>query len=1073
MVRANSRGRGGTRGSEVSCAVIGAYFQYAELLGRDTAPLIVDLPYDVTHLTTPHARIDYDTFRTIAERFRDLFPDDPEACFRAGQKTFDLGSFGVVSVLISLVPAAPNLLYRSGTRLIPMQFSMMRVSYRSLGRRRGRLRYHLDPGYEAFPELIESARGVIVGMGALGGGSTPTVTPETTPDGFAFDIVWATPPNVLRRLYSVTVGRVASFRHAGEELQRSHTLLEARLAEAHELSRRLEALVSIGRSVERGLDATQLLERFSGELTRWLGLSVDYVDLGNGSAFGEPRWEKCLPTTLPGAAPVAGPDAPSERLRTAPFLDLFEEARLVILWDRDAPMGRLVLRGGRDAFASADEGLLRDALSRLEQALRNVTQFDELQSHREVLARKVRERTADLAAHAERLEASNAQLQEIDRAKRRFFTHLTHELKNPMTLLVSSVDALGQIIDTMDAGAPERLAQLVGVGRLNVGRLATAVDDLLDLAMLDESRLRPRWTRVDLGELCRRLAEEMAPWTLASDVGLELVLPEDDEAVVTRGDPRLLNKLLLNLVGNAVKFSPAGKSVRVELRRSAAEGVELLVADRGPGVPDVDKERIFQPFEQSEDGALHRAERGLGVGLSIAREAALLHDGTLTVRDRDGGGSVFALSLPLRAPTAADAPPVLEPVPRASTSPTPRPPTALRLAEMVAAQMGATASGAARAGPEHDADAEGGRQTATWPDPRSRRVLLVDDEPDILSTVGGMLENDFSVLRAASGQEALALLECQLPDAIVCDVAMPGMSGLELCQILRERRSSRDIPFLLLTAFGDLQDKLRGFAYGADDYVTKPFQYPELAARIQTQIRLRELMDENVAFGSTAVIGTMAAGIAHEMKNPLNILVNAVGPLTTTCATLPADSDAHILLDLIDDASARLRKLAEAFSRMLTQTSEALPTDVRHLLDDLLHARCSRLDPQTETTIRCDIDEILVLQKNQLAVVLGNLLDNAIEALRRKGHTGSLTLEAHLRAGHLLIVVEDTGLGMTGAQLRRAVTPFFTTKHPTEGGGLGLAVVRQLLVAVGGRLELSSAPEEGTCARVWIPLLDE
>jgi len=619
-------------------------------------------------------------------------------------------------------------------------------------------------------------------------------------------------------------------------------------------------------------------------------------------------------------------------------------------------------------------------------------------------------------------------------------------------------------IATVDPSVRDGLMQMALVGRQNVNRVAVAADDLMDLALLEESRLQPRLVPVDLVELCRTLIQETKPWSESLAVEVELDAPQSSPPS-TAGDPRLLGKLLLNLLGNAIKFSPRGGKVIIRVR-TEGPNLCLRVLDQGPGIPPEDRERIFKPFEKTADGEMSRAERGIGIGLSVAREVALLHQAELRVDDRPGGGSAFLLRIPLGGDEIQGVAQVHQAQPR---------PAGPGLEQMVQAQIstpipnGLLAHLPHQSAPEPDAD--DGPAVLFWPDQSKRKVLLIDDEVDILLTVGNMLEQDFEVSLASSAEDALRMIERDIPDAVVSDILMPGISGMQLCGILRQQPATRNMPILLITALGELQDKLRGFSLGADDYITKPFQYAELVARIKTQIRLRELTADIVASSNISVVGTMAAGIAHELKNPLNVLINSLTPLRDEMAEAEWDPDrTKLLLDLATESGDRLLDVTETFSNLVSYSAQPVLVDVPQLLQELLETRSARSQGRVKMAISCQVDEPLLLRRGQFSLVVGNLLDNAIDAILADEGEGWLELACQVNDDMVEVEVKDSGVGMNPCQLQQSLTMFSTTKEPGKGTGLGLSIVRQLLQAEEGRLALSSAPEEGTTARVWFPL---
>ncbi len=457
-------------------------------------------------------------------------------------------------------------------------------------------------------------------------------------------------------------------------------------------------------------------------------------------------------------------------------------------------------------------------------------------------------RTADLAAQTAAAEEARAtvaeqarRLREIDGLKTRFFEDLSHELRTPLTLLLGPLeDARTGRLGEVPAPAAEALARAERSAR----RLRGLVDQLLDLVRIDVGALKLTLAPRDLVPLLRRLADEFGPAAERRGLRLDVTLP--DRIVAVSCDARELEKVFVNLLGNALKFTPAGGTVRLSL---AADGgrARVEVADDGPGISPEDQARIFDRFTFSGSSTL---QAGTGLGLSLARELAERHGGALSLTSAPGEGATFAVTLPI-----VDVPVV---------APPDEPPAQDRQLEV---------------------------EPAPAPvDERDRvTVLVVDDEPELRGWIRSILSPRYRVLEAGDGLEALAVARAELPDLVVSDVMMPTLDGFGLVRALRADRALDWLPIVLLTARGSETAHVEGVIRGADAYLTKPFSTAVLLAHVGQLLAQRERLRlaagpaapvEEVLSADERYLRKVRAAIEARMADPtfsVEDLADAVG----------------------------------------------------------------------------------------------------------------------------------------------------------------------------------------------------
>ncbi len=406
------------------------------------------------------------------------------------------------------------------------------------------------------------------------------------------------------------------------------------------------------------------------------------------------------------------------------------------------------------------------------------------------LRRSVAERTADLQAEKELTEQQAAALFTQSQQQQQLFADISHETRTPLTLILSPVEQL--LGGDLDAAVRRQLTLVQRSAR----RLLYYIDQMLDLARLESGSkaLQPR--RIELASFVEGVAEAFGP--LAEGHGLRIAADVPPAPFEAEADPAMLEVVLFNLIGNAVKFTPAGGTVRVTLSGDAGH-VVLTVADTGVGIPADALAHVFDRFER-----VFPEQPGTGIGLALVREIVLAHGGQVDVASTVGEGTTFTVRWP-RVRLAGDALPLLSYTSKADPG----------------LLLFATPSPAAP--PPED----------------SPTLLVVDDNHDVRGYLGDLLAESYHVVVATDGDEALVQARALVPDLIVSDVRMPGLGGFELCAAVKQDPALQFVPVILLTADASTPSRIAGLAAGADDFLVKPFHPVELKARIENLLATR------------------------------------------------------------------------------------------------------------------------------------------------------------------------------------------------------------------------------------------
>jgi signal transduction histidine kinase len=622
----------------------------------------------------------------------------------------------------------------------------------------------------------------------------------------------------------------------------------------------------------------------------------------------------------------------------------------------------------------------------------------------------------------------------------RFFANVSHELRTPLTLILAPVERLLE-----RAGSPGERS-LLEVVRRNAQRLVRHVDELLDLSRIDVGGLRLNVGPVNLQALAASIREKVQP--TAEDRSIEVTLTDDDTTTTVFGDAHRLESILTNLIANALDHTP--EKGRIDLRVGGdAEWTTVEVRDTGPGIPAEALPRVFDRFFQAQ-GTERRRGRGTGIGLALSRELAELHGGTLNVQSAPGEGTTFKLSL--RRGKDHFAPDAIE-----------------RRKEFVpheSEDRRGVVAAAFPLAPRPDDAGEASRSAAPEDVPGApvrHRVLVVEDEEEMRSFLVQILAPAHEVVAAEDGEAALAVLPEVSPDLVVTDVMMPGRSGVDLCRTLKGDPRWSSIPVILLTALAGSETTLEAYAHGADDFVAKPFHPQVLLARVRAQLRLRELSTQLVSREKLAAVGVIAAGVAHEVRNPLNAVLNAARALQ---GNLPSPEMTGELLETVIDGAERIDGIVESLD------SHARPAERNgiRLLDPresfdatfrLLKHRASEVAIERRYRTRRRVSG----RAGSVNQALVNVVDNAL----RSGSRRIVATVEDAPDGFVRMSIEDDGPGVPGAIADRVFDPFFTTRDPGDGTGLGLHLSRQIIRENGGEMRLLTRAPQGAVFEILLP----
>jgi signal transduction histidine kinase/DNA-binding response OmpR family regulator len=408
-----------------------------------------------------------------------------------------------------------------------------------------------------------------------------------------------------------------------------------------------------------------------------------------------------------------------------------------------------------------------------------------------------------------KLEQKTERLKELDHFKSRFYTNITHEFRTPLTVIkgMSSLISKNKKIKTIILR--------------NTDRILNMINQLLDLTKLETNNLEVNWVQGDIVPYLQYLTESCH--SLAENKNLNLAFFSKEENIVMDFDEDKMQHILVNLISNAIKFTPKYGSVKVIISRCFEKGIsymELAVKDTGKGIPLDKLNHIFDRFYQVDDSMTRKGE-GSGIGLALVKELVQLLDGRIEVDSKLNKGSSFFVYLPI-----------------------------LNEAKMKA-MLNLSSDQDSTIDNSMVADQE--VKPSVFVNKDKPLILIIEDNADVTEYIITCLNQDYQLIDAHNGKVGVEKALENIPDVILCDVMMPEMDGFEVCQKLKADIRTSHIPIILLTSKASQKDKVTGLAHGADVYLTKPFDKEELLIRLvnlaSQSKRLREQLvntvDEN------------------------------------------------------------------------------------------------------------------------------------------------------------------------------------------------------------------------------------
>jgi len=649
----------------------------------------------------------------------------------------------------------------------------------------------------------------------------------------------------------------------------------------------------------------------------------------------------------------------------------------------------------------------------------------------------------------------NQELKELDEIKSQFFANVSHELRTPLTLILGPVEQILAGTEPL-AGSQRRALETV---RRNASTLLKHVNDLLDVAKLEATKMVTNYARVDLATLVRVVAAHFDAIARQKQITFDVQTPAQLPA---EADPEKLERVVLNLLSNAFKFTPDGGRIKVEVSALEGDRARITVQDSGSGVPEHLRKAIFQRFRQGEGGSTRRFG-GTGLGLAIVKEFVELHGGTLGVLSAPAGGALFWFEIPLRAAEGAQVsdsalPAVLhiEPIVKGT------------LDELKPVTPEAAASEAQQA-------------------LRAERplVLVVEDHPEMNRFIAECLSRDYRVATAFDGQEGLEKALELRPDLIISDIMMPRMSGDQLLAELRKRSELSQVPVLILSAKADEPLRVTLLKQGAQDYVIKPFAADELLVRARNLVTLKRLTDglagrlqrtNELLREALNARDEFISLASHELRTPITSL-SLHTQLLERAIKERRNVDPEYFAKTLDTYHSQLRRLTALVESMLdlSRISSGRFELVKQEVDlgELAKEVIERFSEQLKEAgcaidLRAEPGVIGRWDSSRLDQAITNLLSNASKYAPGK----PIVVEVTQSGGRACLSVSDSGPGIPKDVQERIFERFerATSSISIGGLGLGLYLTKRILEQHGGGIGVESEVGRGSTFKLELPL---
>lgn len=663
------------------------------------------------------------------------------------------------------------------------------------------------------------------------------------------------------------------------------------------------------------------------------------------------------------------------------------------------------------------------------------------------------------------LQKTSEQLRALDRAKSDFFANINHELRTPLAIVMAHLQSADEKLG-QKGGSP--VAEHLHKARFSALRLFALVTDILDLTRLDMEKFRLTIEAVDLSAMAASIVQDVAELAKSKGVAVAFVgAPEGSFDSIVEADRGQIDRVFINLLTNAVKFTPDGGNVTVRVL-PAEDGVVFTVQDSGPGIAAQSLPFIFERGFQETSGPKATGAvlpAGLGLGLSLVKTIVSAHQGTVEAQSPPGQGALFRVALRRHVVLPRE---IIEQRQRTTAVALERRASGTQTAYDKALARDLRLSGMRQAVSSDEVlpQAGGARAAAT--------LLIVDDSRELAGLLGDIL-SAYTVLYAHSGAEGLQAAKRSRPDLILTDNMMAGGSGMSLLREVRADPDLRETPVVMVTASGSLDDQRQAGEHGIDGYLSKPFDVNVVRSTVGRLLSRERAYASALMGRSRDTLALLVEGLSHNVLNALNTISGSLTILLQEAEGLSERAEASERPGLLAEGQSTYQLGVDAIERV-QENIRALQRSVddagaKEREDDSLEAIAQRavLAVGGRETVKAQYlgAPRVRVQRGQIESVVADLLQTARQAGQGRWNIQlSVRRDEEGRGGVIEIVAGGTiGAAFTAGERGEVAA----ARETTSGGALGLAMSRMVVRSHGGQLSVDTQRDSGTRFTLWLP----
>ena len=783
---------------EVSCACLYQFFDPVKKKNIPKKAWLKGIPHSINYLQNEHERIDWEEYCRICDNIRPYFSDDDfieMGRVWAMGKARDLRALIIIPFLLFEREDLSCLIQKYVEKPASKIFTCIDYKTESLGHNAATYTLKVKNGYPFCRDFFLISYGSLTVLFNLLGRKAINVTIKWIEQGAIYEIICVKKDKRFSKIINFLLQPFKA-RFIAKELEEAHVALLDKCQEQENaqivLQRQtlqLKTAFKINQQIRRNLDLNLVLDSIVQAMVNDAGFKAAKIS---------------ITTNLP--------DKGCKKVVSFGEIPNNVQSSVQSLKIENDTIGKIKVWS--DINSSADESieLLKQMIPTIILAIHDAISYQTVIDCRNNLELKVEERTAKLKKTRDDLAKTIELLKKTQHSRDRFFTNISHEFRTPLTLIEGPVK---QLLEGSFKGNVKEHYELI---LRNTKRLLNLVNQLLYLSRIDASHMKLKLSHLNIVLLLKSLTMTFESKAVQKKISLEFEAAQ--ECIPVNIDREHFETIIINLLSNAINFTPKEGTIKVLVgitpsipplpRGKIKEGVCISIFNSGSYIPPEKIIHIFDRFYQADDSHKQLYE-STGIGLSLTKELVELNMGSISVESNVESGTTFIILLPL---------------------------------DQYIQRKHTTADLLQSTGPNHNEGFLYGtekiiRRISPIKKPMPL-IMIVEDNPDVRYYIRGYLDSTFQIIETCDGIDGFETALNLIPDLIISDVMMPVMDGFEFCKKIKIDERTCHIPLILLTARAHMDDKIEGLKYGADDYLTKPFNVKELLARINSLLKQRE-----------------------------------------------------------------------------------------------------------------------------------------------------------------------------------------------------------------------------------------